>query len=149
MKVTIVKVDPYHKIFGLLVPELVQRLTESLQALGDETGAVLLNFMPRLWARDTGALLLAAVDEKGHVKGHVAAFFQETQEAGRQVVLIQPRLDEPAENDAVAEMLAEVEKWAKVLNAGELMLVSKRFDSKWAKKHGFEIARYILTKAVG
>lgn len=146
MKVTIIKIDPYHKVFGQLIPLLVQRLRESFEALGDEENVALSQFMSQLWfsEHDKAVLLLAAIDEQGALKGHVAA----TKSNNFEVVLTQPRLDEPAENDAVAEMLTKVDEWAKSVGALQLTLVSRRFDPKWAKKHGFEVARYIMTKDV-
>lgn len=143
MKVKVLKVDPYHKVEGWLIPDLVQRLNESLQALGDEGGVTLVGFMTRLWA-NSGVLLLAAVDEKGSIKGHAAAV---TNGIGS-VSIIQPRLDEPAENDAVAEMLAEIEVWAKEQGVSRITLVSRRYDAKWSKKHGFEITQYIQVKDI-
>lgn len=145
MKLTITKIDPYHAILGMVIPELVKRLDESFQALGDESGVTLTGLMTRLWSRDPGILILAAVDEKGDIKGHAAA----AQAPDKQIILVQPRQDEPAENDAVTEMLVEIERWAKELGAQQLTLVSRRYDSKWSKKHGFEIAQYVQTKEIG
>src|SRR5262245_18048968 len=136
-KVHIVKVDPYHKIYMLPLVQIVPRFGEIMEQLGDETGAVALNFFPRLWARDAGVLLLAAVDpDTGLVKGFTAAG-----DVGGECVMLQPRLDEQTENDAVSEMIEAVETWAKGLGFRELTMISRRSDPKWMKKHNFEIAR--------
>lgn len=147
MSLTVIPIDPYHKVLGMLVPLLAQRLDENLQTLGDESGVILSQFMSLLWAKSPDVLLLAAIDAKGNIKGHVAATFQAS-DTGRQVFHTQPRQDEPAENDAIGEMLVEIEKWAKFHNAEELVLATRRFDAKWAKKHGYEISRYYLSKEV-
>lgn len=146
MKLTIVKINPYHQVFGQLIPLLVPRLRESFGGLGDEENIALGHFMSQLWSpeRDKTVLLLAAIDEGGALKGHVAA----AKANNFEVLLTQPRLDEPAENDAVSEMLSKINDWAKSEGVSLLTLVSRRFDPKWAKKHGFEVARYILNKDV-
>src|SRR3990167_4492689 len=142
--VRIVQIDPYHKVYGMLVPLLAQRLAEGFTALGDEDSIVLPQFMSRLWAKDPGTLLLAAIDSTGTIKGHTAAVYQEP----AQVLFIQPRLDEPTENDAVAEMIEWVERWATSIGAKSLVLIARRVDAKWSKKHGFEVSRYILTREI-
>lgn len=144
-KVKVVRVDPYHKTYGLLVPEIVQKFMDTLAQFGDETGNVAMNVFPRLFAKDPGTLLLAAVDPSvGKVKGFTAAI---TTPDGM-CVMLQPRLDESTENDAVAEMIEHVEDWAKALGYNELTLISRRADPKWIKKHGFEVSRYIMTKSL-
>jgi hypothetical protein len=146
--VRIVQVEPYHKVYGLLTPLLAQRLSEGFAALGDEDSIVLPQFMSRLWAKDPGTLLLAAIDSTGTIKGHTAAVYQKAGTEAPQVIFIQPRLDEPTENDAVAEMIEWIERWAKSLGATSLVLLARRVDAKWIKKHSFEVSRYILTREV-
>lgn len=142
--VRVVQVSPYHKIYGLLTPILAQRLHEGLSSLGDETDYVLTNFMSMLWAKNPGVLLLAAVDAQGQVKGYTAALRQNESE----VLFIQPRLDEPTENDAVGEMIEWVERWAKEQGATHTALVARRLDSKWGKKYNYEVSRYVLVKVL-
>jgi hypothetical protein len=99
-------------------------------------------FMSRLWAKDPGVLLIAAIGPDSKVKGHCAALVH----LPGQVMVVPPKLDEPTENDAISEMLGMVETWAKEQGASLLQLVSKRADPKWLKKHGYETARYVMTK---
>ena len=141
--VRIIRVDPYHKQYGLLVPMVAQRLLESLQALGDEADIVGPQFLARLWAKDPGVLLLAAVDQTGQIKGFAAAMFNPHT---REFLLMQPRMDIPTENYSVGEMMQFVEDWARSLQVTTLTLVAKRIDQKWQKKYGFEVVRYILQK---
>ena len=142
--VKVVQVDPYHDVYGWLVHPLVKRLHSSLQALGDETDEVLVGFLTKLWGKDPSVLLLAAVDQVGEVKGHAAAMLQ----GPNQAMFIQPRLDVPTDNDAVSEMVEAIEAWAKDKGVAQLNLVVYRLDPKWAKKYGFEVARYVLAKDV-
>jgi len=139
-KVSVVVVDPYHKVYGMLVPALIQRLLEAVEAFGDGSNTVV-EFMTRLHAGDKGAILLAAVTPAGKVKGYAAAGTN-----GSEVIMIQPRLDEPTSNDAIAEMIERIEEWAKSLGAKRITLISKRLDPKWQKKYDFDVARYVLTK---
>ena len=139
-KVSVVVVDPYHEVYGMLVPALIQRLLDAVEAFGDGANTVT-DFMTRLHAKDKGVILLAAVTNSGKVKGYAAAGTN-----GPEVIMIQPRLDEPTTNDAIAEMIEVIEEWAKKLNQKRLILVSKRLDTKWSKKYNFEVARYVLTK---
>jgi hypothetical protein len=142
-KVTIVRVDPYSKTYGLIIPAIVQKFTDALSQLGDEDNTVASSFFPRLFGRDQGVLLLAAVEgATGSVKGFTAA----ATSADGQCLMLQPRLDEPTTNDAVAEMIELVEEWAASLGFKQLTMVARRADPKWLKKHGFEISRYIMTK---
>src|SRR5216684_5638107 len=123
-KVSVVVVDPYHKVYGMLVPQLTQRLLDAVEAFGDGPNTVV-EFMTRLHAKDRGAILLAAVTNSGKVKGYAAAGTN-----GPEVIMIQPRLDEPTANDAIAEMIEHIEEWAKALGAKRITLISKRLDPK-------------------
>jgi hypothetical protein len=125
-----------------LIPFLTPRLNETVEALGDADGLAVPMFMSRLWAKDQSVLLVAAVTPEGSVKGHCAALVH----IPGQVLVVPPKLDEPTENDAISEMLGMVEEWAKGQGATILQLVSKRADPKWLKKHGYETARYVMTK---
>lgn len=141
--VRILQIEPYHKIYGLLIPQLAQRLMEGLAALGDDN--VLPQFMSRLWLRDPGVLLLAAIDSAGQIKGYTAAMHQA---GSNEIVFLQPRMDEPTENDAVAEMIDWIERWSNTFKAEWLTLIARRVDAKWSKRFGFEVTRYILQREV-
>ena len=147
-KVKVISVDPYHKVYGLLVPMLAQRLLESVQAMGDDANLTTTSFMSMLWAANPNALLLAAVDGSGKIKGFCAATIAGQQFDGSQgqVFMLQPRMDEPTENDAVSEMVEIVSNWAKSRNINSITLVARRSDPKWLKRHGFEVQRYIMVK---
>jgi len=144
IKVNVIRLQPYDTT-SFLIPFMTQRLNESVESLGDTQGLAVPMFMSRLWAKDEGVLLVAAVTPSGHVKGHCAALMH----LPGQVMVVPPKLDEPTENDAIGEMLGMVEQWARAQGAAILQLVSKRADPKWLKKHGFETARYVMTKELG
>lgn len=139
-KVTIIRVDPYHKAYGLAVPGIVQKFSDALTQFGDEDNMVASQFFPRLFAKDPSVLLLAAIDPTGAVKGFTAAMV-----ANNECVMLQPRLDHQTENDAVKEMVDTVKEWALSMKFTELTMITRRVDPKWLKKHGFDITRYIAT----
>lgn len=146
INVKVVRVDPYHKVYVLAIPEIVQKFSDVLSQLGDEEGIVSAQFFSRLWAKDKGVLLLAAIDpETGRVKGFTAA----ATSADGQCLMLQPRLDEPTQNDAVKEMVEAVEEWAQSLGFTQLTMIARRFDAKWNKKFNFEISRYVMVKELG
>lgn len=145
-KVSIIKVDPYHRVYVLAIPQIVQKFSEVLQQLGDENDTVAVQFFPRLWAKDKGVLLLAALDPAtGLVKGFTAA----ATSLDGSCIMTQPRLDEPTENDAIGEMIAGVEAWAASLGYKQLTMIARRADPKWTKQRGFTISRYVMTKDIG
>lgn len=146
IKTKVLRIDPYHKINVLTIPEIVQKFGDVLSQLGDDQGVVATQFFSRLFAKDPGVLLLAAIDpDSGRVRGFTAA----ATSADGQCLMLQPRLDEPTQNDAVKEMVEAVEGWAESLGYTQLTMIARRVDSKWLKKYGFEVSRYIMTKELG
>lgn len=140
--VRVIRVDPYHKVYGVLVHELAQRISASTQKLGDEADIVCPQFFSALWAKSPYVLLLAAVDSVGYIKGFAAAQLKNETE----VIILQPKMDEPTENDAIQEMMDEIENWARSMSLKRLTLISSRADPKWFKKFDFEVKQYILVK---
>jgi len=140
-KAKIVKIDPYHPQLGLLVPFVMQKLMAAHEGMGEDMGVMLVQFMSNLYAQDLRSVLIAALDSSSRVIGYAAA----TASAGT-VVMTKPRLDEPTENDAVSEMLALVEGWAKELGYRRVSILSRNYDKKWNEKHGFEVKRYIMER---
>lgn len=139
--VKVIKVDPWHKVYGYLFTEVLQKVAESMHSIGDEDGATAAMFGSLVVKKDPGAIMLAAVDPTGHVKGVAAACI-----FGGEATIIQPRLDVPTENDAVKEMMDILEDWADNAGFDRLTLITRRIDQKWTKKFGFEVSRYILQK---
>jgi len=144
----IIALDPYHPVLGLLVPQVAQRLLESAKQMsieGDSEETVIAA-LARLWAKDPTVLMLACVDTEGHVKGHAVASIE-----GNSAFLLQPRIDEPTDNDMTGELIHVVEQWIKDYNASVgrevvsgVTLIAKRSDPKWAKKYDFETIRYFM-----
>ncbi len=144
--VKIIRVDPYNKVAVLTIPKIVQKFSAAALQLGDEENKISAMFFARLWGKDPGVLLLAAVDPAtGDVKGFTGAAVSED----GLCLMLQPRLDEPTTNDAVKEMVEIVEDWALSLKFKKLTMISRRADPKWLKKHGFEISRYVAEKELG
>lgn len=144
MSVNIVRsiiVDPYHEHYVYLLPGVIKRLKAMLEQMEEDSMTILPQFLARLVMRDRGVLLLAAVDQTGKDVGVAAASVD-----NGQVLILQPKLDVPSENDAVKEMMDAIESWAKSQGVEQLTLVTRRFDPKWTKKFNFEVSRYILSK---
>ncbi len=139
-KVTIIAVDPYDPNLGVLAWQLIPRLIETVEAIGDDVATVK-QFMGRLFAGDPNVVLVAAVTKSGVIKGFGAA-----QITNEMVIMIQPRLDEPTTNDAMAEMIQLIEDWAKSKDKTTISLIARRLDTKWTKKFDFEVSRYVLVK---
>lgn len=138
----VVALDPYHVVYGPLVPMVAQKLVASLQDMPDLLWGVPV-FMSQLWANNPNVRLLAAIDPaKGEVRGFCSAYVD-----GEVLTIIQPRLDEPSENDAVSEMIIQLQEWGRSRGATLVVLVSRKLiDSRWTKKHNFRPSRHISVK---
>ena len=149
----IVRLDPYHPVLGLLVPQVAQRLLDNTKQLGledEDSEATIHNTLSRLWSNDPTVLMLACIDSAGHVKGHAVASIE-----GNNAFLLQPRIDEPTDRDTIGDLIAIVDEWVKDYNKqvaelgrtiGGLTLIAKRSDPKWAKKYGFETKYYVMVR---
>ena len=146
-----VRLDPYHPVLGLLVPEVAQRLLFRSKELGTEDSEeTIYNVLSRLWQRDPTVLMLACVDSAGHVKGHAVASIEQSK-----AFLLQPRIDEPSDHDTIGELIGIVDNWVKEYNVSamgahqpvsDLTLIARRSDPKWAKKYGFETKYYVMVR---
>ena len=149
ISVKIVSPKPYTKAGSFILAEVGNRLILNAQEHG-ESLTPLYGILSRAWNKDPGVLILAALSDKGLVKGHavIAA-------ADQAVYLLQPRIDEPTENDTIGEFIALAESWLKVYNLQvlgqegaipRLTLLARRADPKWAKKYGFFTKHYVMEK---
>ncbi len=144
---TVLALDPYDEKLSVLTHLMIPRLKESFKQLGLGQ-ADLAAFMSRLLKQDPSVLLIAVLREGGKLIGHCGASIDDSQ-----VYVLQPRLDEPTTTDTVGEMLSLVEQWVKSYNETmgakvvlKLVLVTRRFDTKWTKKYGFGNPRYLMEK---
>jgi len=147
----IVQLDPYHPVLGLLVPEVAHRLVERSKELDTEDSEeTIYNVLSRLWQRDPTVLMLACVDSAGKVKGHAIATIEQSK-----AFLLQPRIDEPSDQDTIGELISVVDNWVKEYNraipqtvqpVSDLTLIARRSDPKWAKKYGFETKYYVMVR---
>lgn len=145
---TVLALDPYDSKLGVLTHLMIPRLKESFEQLGMDQRN-LTSLMSRLLKQDPSVLLIAVLGEGGKLIGHCGASIDEGT-----VFVLQPRLDEPTSTDTVGEMLSLVEQWVKGYNQlgghadSWLTLLTKRLDSKWAKKHGFVVKNYVLEREI-
>ena len=149
ISVKIVSPKPYTQAGSFILAEVGNRIVDNAEEHGEDV-MPLYGIISRAWNKDPGVLILAALSDKGLVKGHavVAAVDQS-------VYLLQPRVDEPTENDTIGEFITLAESWLKLYNLqvlGEegaiprLTLLARRADPKWAKKYGFLTKQYVMQK---
>ena len=149
ISVKIVSPEPYTKAGSFILAEVGNRLILNAKD-HEEDLAPLYQILGRAWIKDPGVLILAALSDKGLVKGHAAAAISDTK-----AYILQPRVDEPTENDTIGEFIALAESWLKLYNLqvlGEegaiprLTLLARRADPKWAKKYRFFTKQYVMEK---
>ena len=143
----VIRVDPYHPIVGLLIPQLTARMLEFSRTLSPELNAELVvrNFMVRLWSQDVGTLLLAYVDEKGAVSGHAAATVQTTDDGQKIVFISQCRADGNV-GDALQLGIDLLIQWGKAHGAIALTMTTTRSEKAWERRAGFREYRKIMIR---
>lgn len=144
----VVRVDPYHPSLGVLAPLVAARMVEYAKAHTPEVdpGQFTANLMSKVWGRDLDIIVLAVVNEKGHLFGHVVATLQDYG-AEKWVMVIQTKQDADV-GDAIVRAMQDLEAWGRENGAQRLLLSSHRADSKWQKKYGFKTHRYLMTKSL-
>ena len=149
ISVKIVSPKPYTKAGSFILAEVANRIIDNAEEHGEDLLPLYLTFA-RAWNKDPGVLILAALSDKGLVKGHAVVYSKDDK-----VFLVQPRVDEPTESDTIGEFIALAESWLKLYNLqvlGEegviprLTLLARRADPKWAKKYGFFTKQYVMEK---
>ena len=149
ISVKIVSPKPYTKAGSFILAEVGNRIVDNAEEHGEDVSP-LHQIIARAWVLDPGVLILAALSDKGLVKGHAVAAISETK-----AYILQPRVDEPTENDTIGEFIALAESWLKLYNLQvlgqedaipRLTLLARRADPKWAKKYGFFTKHYVMEK---
>ena len=149
ISVKIVSPKPYTKAGSFILAEVANRIVDNAEEHGEDVSP-LHQIIARAWVLDPGVLILAALSDKGLVKGHAVAGISDSK-----AYVLQPRVDEPTESDTIGEFIALAESWLKLYNlqvlGGEgaiprLTLLARRADPKWAKKYGFFTKHYVMEK---
>ncbi len=149
ISVKIVSPKPYTKAGSFVLAEVANRIVDNAEEHGEDLEP-LHQIISRAWVLDPGVLILAALSDKGLVKGHAAAAISETK-----AYILQPRVDEPTETDTIGDFIALAESWLKLYNLQvlgqkdaipRLTLLARRADPKWAKRYGFFTKQYIMEK---
>ena len=134
---------------SFILAEVANRVIDNAKEHGEDLSP-LHQILARAWIKDPGVLILAALSNMGLVKGHAFAAVSDDK-----AYLLQPRVDEPTENDTIGEFIALAESWLKVYNLQvlgqegaipRLTLLARRADPKWAKRYGFFTKQYIMEK---
>lgn len=147
--VSLVPVDPYHPVVGLLVPEISRRVQEFARTYVCELNPEQLarSIMSRLWLLDPAQAILAFVDEQGHVVGHSVATI-ESDGVARWVFVSQTRVDGDV-GDAVGRAIEMADSWGQSVGATKLVMATHRSDTPWSKKYGFKIHRHLMVRDIG
>ncbi len=149
ISVKIVSPKPYTKAGSFILAEVANRVIDNAEEHGEDLSP-LHQIIARAWVLDPGVLILAALSNKGLVKGHAVAGVSDSK-----AYVLQPRVDEPTENDTIGEFIALAESWLKLYNLQvlgdegaipRLTLLARRADPKWAKKYGFFTKQYVMEK---
>ncbi len=149
ISVKIVSPKPYTKAGSFILAEVANRVVDNAEEHGEDLSP-LHQIIARAWVLDPGVLILAALSDKGLVKGHAVAGISDSK-----AYVLQPRVDEPTENDTIGEFIALAESWLKLYNLQvlgdegaipRLTLLARRADPKWAKKYGFFTKQYVMEK---
>ncbi len=149
ISVKIVSPKPYTMAGDLILAVVGGRIVDNAQEHGEDVSP-LHQIIARAWVLDPRVLILAALSDKGLVKGHAVAAISDSK-----AYVLQPRVDEPTENDTIGEFIALAESWLKLYNLQvlgqedaipRLTLLARRADPKWAKKYGFFTKQYVMEK---
>ncbi len=149
ISVKIVSPKPYTKAGSFILAEVANRIVDNAEEHGEDV-TPLHQIIARAWVLDPGVLVLAALSDKGLVKGHVIAGISDSK-----AYVLQPRVDEPTESDTIGEFIALAESWLKLYNLQvleqenaipRLTLLARRADPKWAKKYEFFTKHYVMEK---
>lgn len=146
----VVRVDPYHQVTGLLIPQLTQRMLDFSRTLSPELNAELVvrNFMVRLWGQDPGSILLAYVDEQGRVAGHCSATIQQADDGKRVVFVNQCKADGNV-GDALQLALEMLDAWGRLHGAVAMTMTTTRSEKAWERRAGFKEYRKIMVRMLG
>jgi len=145
----VVRVDPYHQVTGLLMPQLTQRVIEFSRTLSPELNAELVarSLLVPVWAGAINVMLLAFVDDKGAVAGHCYAEVTEVEDGQRVAFIKQIKADGNV-GDALRLALLTVELFGKQHGAKSLVMIGTRSDKAWEKDAGFREYRKIMVREI-
>ena len=152
--ITLVKVDPYHPVTGLLVPFLCRRIMDMAASRQEERDPQQFtrDIMSRLWAQDPSLGVLAMLDEKGRLVGHAVATI-ETDGKNHWLFVQQTKADGDV-GDAVDRAMGEAKGWAaqvseRLVTAGfrpitKGLMVTTRSDAAWQRRHKLKAIRHVM-----
>lgn len=149
MAVSVVRVDPYDPVTGLLVPIISQRMLEMarLHCTELDPEQLVKSTMVKLWARDPAIGVLAFVDEKGVCVGHCIASM-ETDGRNRWVFVSQVKADGNV-GDAVARAIEVADQWGRDNGATMMLMATGRSEKAWERKYGFKLSRRVMDRKIG
>lgn len=149
MAVSLIIVDPYDPVSGLLVPLIAQRMLEQARLHAQELDPEQLvkSTMTRLWQKDPTLAILAFVDEKGVCVGHCVATI-ETDGTNKWIFVSQVKADGNV-GDAVARAIEVADKWGNENGCKIMLMATGRSEKAWERKYGFKLSRRIMDRQIG
>lgn len=148
MDAKVLRVDPFHPQIGRVVPFVIQRIIDysrhASPEMGDVTTAA--DVLTSLAVGDPSTLLLAFLDDKANVVGHLLAKVAQDS-AKRWVTIVQYRADQNV-GEAGKEAVAQVEQWAQQIGALHVVFIATGNQGDRWKERGFKPVRTVLLKEV-
>ena len=140
----IVRVDPFHRVTGMLFPFMLRRMMEFARTHIPEMNpeAQVRDHAMRACSGDPNLLLLAFLAPDGRLIGHVVSIIQEDY-GKRWLFVTQCKVDEPG-GDVVGRAIQMGKDFAKERGATMLLHATKRSDGAWARAYGFKTMRHLM-----
>ena len=146
--ISVILLDPYHPVTGLLVPFVAQRMREVAEAFFVELSpdTYVREIMVRLWNRDPRVMVVALCDPKGNVVGHGVATI-ETDGINSWCFVSQVKADGNV-GDAVHQALEMANEWARQAGCRLMLMATGRSERAWERAYGFKVDRRIMSREI-
>lgn len=140
---TVIRIDPYHEVIGMLVPAVAQRIVETTRVIAPEASeqAMARGILSRLYQGDPTQVVLAIMDRGSRVVGHAVAQLG-TDYGSCWATVVQIRADQNVGQGQKAAIEA-IRQWAQLKGATKLAMVTGRGDKGWEEEYGFRLARQV------
>ena len=159
MNVTLLLIEPYHPVTGLLVPLVAQRILGLAQERQRERdpGKTARDILTRLYAGDLSLRILGFLDDKGVLVGHAVATI-ETDGVNHWMFIQQVKVDGDV-GDAVGRGIEIGDQWATAVNPNlvargytpitKMVMATHRSDAAFQRKYLFTTDRHLMIREIG
>lgn len=144
----VIRVDPYDKTTCLMLPFIAQRILEMAHETGGEANPeqVMKKTMIALLNRAADVLVLALVNDKGQIVGHVVATVN-SDEVNRWVWVLQCKADDNVQ-DAREVVFAMLDDLGRQFGAKKMLMATGRNEKAWERKYGFRTSRRVMERDI-